>query len=206
MSPRPAIDHIRKPQILRAAAEVITERGLAATRIADVAARAGTSAPAVLYWFDTREQLLTEALIADESEFAGQLHELLAPLASARAKLLTLLEKTTSDGDLSLWIELWARSLHDEESREQRRRLDLAWRERIAAVVREGQEAGEFAADLDADAFAVEFAALIDGLGVQVTLGDPDVPLGRMLDGCVAFAEARLGASLREELEEVAAE
>lgn len=206
MSPRPAIDHIRKPQILRAAAEVITERGLAATRIADVAERAGTSAPAVLYWFDSREQLLTEALIADEREFGTDLTALLAPLESARAKLLALLEKTASDGDLSLWIELWARSLHDEESREQRRRLDLEWRERIASIVREGQEAGEFAAEADADAFAVEFAALIDGLGVQVTLADPDVPLARMLDACVAFAEARLGANLREELEGVAAE
>ena len=65
MSPRPAIDHIRKPQILRAAAEVITERGLTATRIADIAERAGTSPPAVLYWFESREQLLTEALTAD---------------------------------------------------------------------------------------------------------------------------------------------
>ena len=72
MSPRPAIDHIRKPQILAAAAEVITERGLAATRIADVAERAGTSAPAVLYWFDSREQLLNEALIADEERFAAR--------------------------------------------------------------------------------------------------------------------------------------
>ncbi|MGZ5356559.1 MAG: helix-turn-helix domain-containing protein, partial [Solirubrobacterales bacterium] len=52
MSPRPQIDHIRRPQILDAAAEVIAERGIAATRIADVAERAGTSAPAVLYWFD----------------------------------------------------------------------------------------------------------------------------------------------------------
>ena len=46
MSPRPQIDHIRKPQLLAAAAEVIAERGFAATRIADVAERAGTSAPA----------------------------------------------------------------------------------------------------------------------------------------------------------------
>ena len=50
MSPRPNIDHIRRPQILAAAAEVIAERGVAGTRIADVAARSGVSPPAVLYW------------------------------------------------------------------------------------------------------------------------------------------------------------
>ena len=47
MSPRPQIDHIRRPQILEAAVEVICERGLRNTRIADVAERAGTSPSAV---------------------------------------------------------------------------------------------------------------------------------------------------------------
>ena len=56
------MEHIRKPQILAAAGEVISERGIAATRIADVAVRAGTSPPAVLYWFDDRDKLLNEAL------------------------------------------------------------------------------------------------------------------------------------------------
>ena len=201
MSPRPAIDHIRKPQILRAAAEVITERGLTATRIADVAARAGTSAPAVLYWFETRERLLTEALIADENLFAEQLDALLKPLESAREQLLALRVKTVSDGDLSLWIELWARSLHDLESREERRRLDLAWRERIASIVRAGQEAGEFEPALDPDAFSIEFAALIDGLGVQVTLGDKDVSVERMIDMLVQVADLQLATELRGTLE-----
>jgi AcrR family transcriptional regulator len=201
MSPRPAIDHIRKPQILRAAAEVITERGLGSTRIADVAERAGTSAPAVLYWFESREHLLSEALIADENAFAAELDELLDPLETARERLLVLLEKTVSDGDLSLWIELWTRSLHDADSSGERRRLDLAWRGRIATIVREGQEGGEFDPALDPDAFAIEFAALIDGLGVQVTLADPDVSAERMLDMLVQFADLQLATSLRGTLE-----
>lgn len=201
MSPRPAIDHIRKPQILRAAAEVITERGLHATRIADIAERAGTSAPAVLYWFESREHLLGEALVADEREFDAALGAELAELGSAREKLLAILEKSVSEGDLSLWMELWARSLHDEESRIQRRRLDVAWRKRIADVVREGQDEGDFDASLDAKAFAVEFAALIDGLGVQVTLGDRDVKPARMLEICIGFADVRLATSLRGALE-----
>jgi AcrR family transcriptional regulator len=48
MSPRPQIEHLRRPQLLEAAAAVISERGIASTRIADVAKRAGTSSPAVL--------------------------------------------------------------------------------------------------------------------------------------------------------------
>ena len=45
---------------------MIAERGVAATRIADVAERAGTSPPAVLYWFETQDELLAEALTLDE--------------------------------------------------------------------------------------------------------------------------------------------
>lgn len=203
MSPRPAIDHIRRPQILKAAAEVITERGFAGTRIADVAERAGTSAPAVLYWFESRERLLTEALTADEGAFEQALDERLAGLDSSRAKLLAILEASSSDGDLSLWIELWARSLHDPVSGGERRRLDREWRERIAVVVTAGQRSGEFGADIDAAGFALKLAALIDGLGVQATLGDPDVSVPRMLEACCEFAELELGVQLREDALEV---
>ena len=73
MSPRPPIDHIRRPQILAAAIEVIAERGIAATRIADVAERAGTSPAGVLYWFKTKDELLGQALTADERRFADDL-------------------------------------------------------------------------------------------------------------------------------------
>ena len=36
----------------------------------------------------------------------------------------------------------------------------------------------------------------MDGLSVQVTLGDPDVPPERMLEICIDYAEAALGAEL----------
>ena len=45
VSPRPRLDHVRRPAILAAAAEVIRERGLEHTRVSDVAERVGTSAP-----------------------------------------------------------------------------------------------------------------------------------------------------------------
>ncbi len=36
----------------------------------------------------------------------------------------------------------------------------------------------------------------MDGLGVQVTLGQPDVPPQRMVDRCLALASAELGCEL----------
>lgn len=198
MSPRPAIDHIRKPQILRAAAAVIIERGLAATRIADVAERAGTSPAAVIYWFESRDRLLTEALAADENAFGERLDELVLGLDGAREKLYAVIAASARDSDLSLWIETWARSLHDEETGEMRRRLDDEWRDRIALIVAEGQASGEFANAIDPSTFAVELIALMDGLSVKVTFADPQVPAERMLEICTSFAALALGADLSD--------
>ncbi len=52
----------RRAQMLAAALEVISERGFADTRIADVAERAGVSPALVIYYFKTKDQLLTEAI------------------------------------------------------------------------------------------------------------------------------------------------
>ena len=196
MSPRPSIDHIRRPQILRAAAEVITERGLARTRVIDVAERAGTSAPAILYWFDSRERLLSDALTADEDAFGEQLDAELAALPSAGARLLHLIEASTAEWDLSLWSELWARSLHDVSAAAERQRLDDEWRARIAAVVDEGQRSGEFTVAIDPADAALRLATMIDGFSVQLTLGDPGLDPERSREVCVEFAELQLGADL----------
>ena len=59
----------RREQMLRAAIEVIEERGFPETRIADVAARAGTSPALVIYYFKTKDQLLTEAIRYSEDNW-----------------------------------------------------------------------------------------------------------------------------------------
>ena len=94
MSPRPQIDHIRKPQLLDAAAAVIAERGMAATRIADIAERAGTSSAGVLYWFGSRDELLAEALGAAERNFHDELAAQIERLEDPRARLATLIERS----------------------------------------------------------------------------------------------------------------
>ena len=115
MSPRPTTGHVRRPAILKAAAEVIAERGVIGTRIADVAERAGTSAPGVLYWFDTKDELLTEALRFSDEQFYAQLHRELQQLDGPRERLARIVELWPADGDdeVVLWMELWVRALQE---------------------------------------------------------------------------------------------
>ena len=187
---------MRKPQILEAAAAVITERGLSNTRIADVAERAGTSAPAVLYWFDTREQLLTAALIADEEDFAARVGARLESASSAAEKLMLLIDATVAEPRIDLWIELWARSLHDPDAARERLRRDRVWRSLFAEVVVAGRAAGEFDAGVDPDLAALSIASFMDGLSVQMTLRDPAITPELMGDLLVAHAESILGARI----------
>ena len=70
-------------------------------------------------------------------------------------------------------------------------RLDRRQRGLIAEIVREGQASGEFDRRADADDFALALSGLMDGLGVQVTLGQPDVTPQRMVDRCLALASHR---------------
>jgi AcrR family transcriptional regulator len=185
MSPRPQIEHIRRPQFVEAAASVIAERGLAATRLADIAERLGTSPAAVLYWFDSKEELLSEALTYEEEQFRAELAELLAADATPTERLDLLITASVGDpdsgaSDWRLWMELWTRALRESAAAKTRAELDRAWRGEIAAIVADGQRTGEFGGGAP-DEVAAELAALLDGLAVQHTLDDPDMPDERML-------------------------
>jgi AcrR family transcriptional regulator len=195
VTPRPSIDHIRRPQILAAAAEVIAERGVAATRIADVAERCGVSPPAVLYWFDSKEKLLAEALTADDDRFYEELSERLADEAAPRDQMVALIEAAAGDADFALWMELWTWALRDAGLRAARERFDARWRAAIEAIVVDGVAAGEFGTT-DPPQAALAIAALIDGLSAQAALGDPEVSNPRVRETVLVGAERLLDAEL----------
>ena len=189
MSPRPSTAHVRRPAILTAAAEVISERGVQNTRISDVAERAGTSAPGVLYWFSSKDELLAEALTFSDDRFYDTLTQELEGLGSASERLARLVELWPSDGDgeTVLWMELWVRALRDPKLAETRERLDRRWRDALADVLREGQATGEFGGD-DADDLALLLGALMDGYAIQLALGDPAVTTDLVRRHCLQLA------------------
>src|SRR5580698_2240061 len=103
----------RREQMLRAAIEVIVERGYAETRIADVAERTGTSPALVIYYFKTRDQLLTEAIrFSEDSWYAENVRRMAAiPTAAERLEDLIAMNCLPENPEpLSywlLWLDLW---------------------------------------------------------------------------------------------------
>jgi AcrR family transcriptional regulator len=190
----------RREQMLRAALEVIIERGYPDTRVTDVAERAGTSPALVIYYFKTRDQLLTEALRYSEDAWYAAGNRRMAAIGTAAGRLEEIVAMTclpdkadaeTGNSDL-LWLDLWAQSARNPGVAAVRQKFDERWRETFRSLVLAGQETGEFAA-VDADDFAIALSALLDGFAVQLALEDPEVGPARAFELTMRFAAGQLG-------------
>jgi len=189
---------VRREQMLRAAAGLIGERGFSETRIADVARRSGASPALVIYYFETKDRLLTEALRFSEDGFYTSVAAQLEALPAARARLELLVRLTCIPqgddevpGAWGLWFDLWSQAFRHPEIAKDRIELDQRWRDTIAEVVRDGQASGELGA-VDAESFAITFSALLDGLSIQVALRDPVVDPDRAFRIAMEFASREL--------------
>ena len=145
----------RRRRILAAAIEVLEEKGFAGTRIADIAAVAGTSPALVVYHFKTLDGALAEALGSVEDDFY---HNVSAA--------------TPTNADA---MEVWVRALRDGGARAMRRAVDTRWRHTLTELITSGIAEGSFTC-ADPHASALRLAALMDGLAVQAALADMDVP------------------------------
>ena len=189
----------RRIDILGATARAIAERGLCDTRIADVAEIVGVSPALVLYYFPNKAALLTEALVYLDRLFYESVAEKLETATSSESKLTILIEEScprpAGPGELPdswvLWPATWEMSRLDPALAAARARLDEAWRSQIVDIVEDGISTGEFAS-VDAKDFALQLAAMLDGLAVEAMLGDPTVDAERMSDLARSFATAIL--------------
>lgn len=200
--PAPATENneARRIQMLRAAAELICERGFSDTRIADVAKRAGVSSALVIYYFGTRDRLLVDALRYSEESFYTAAQDMLAEVGSLRDRLSLLIRWTCvpeGDGDdeipgaWGLWFDLWAQAFRHDEVKAGRIEADARWRRMIVDAL-ESAESAELKPTVDAKMFALEFAALLDGLSIQVALEDPEVDSELAYQIAMGFAEREL--------------
>ncbi|MGH3365729.1 MAG: TetR/AcrR family transcriptional regulator [Nocardioidaceae bacterium] len=189
----------RRNQMLQAAAEIMAERGFSDTRITDVARRVGASPALVVYYFGTKDALLTEALRYSENGFYQAAREMLARTPHLRDRLEMLVRLTcVPQGDnevpgaWGLWFDLWVQAFRHPQVAKDRVELDARWRATIAGVVEQGVADGEID-PVDEQAFAVTWAALLDGLSIQVALGDPEVDADRAFAIAMEFAGGALG-------------
>jgi AcrR family transcriptional regulator len=203
VSPRPSLTETRRNEILAATSATIADRGLCETRIADIADHIGASPALILYYFPSKAALVTEALVYQDQVFHDAVKGELDNAGTAIGKLGILVEascpKPTRGNDEPdgwvLWPAAWEMSRHDPTLAAARARLDESWRNQIAAIVEEGIAAGEFD-DVDSADFAIQLAALLDGLAIEVMLRDPTVDAARMRKLAIGFVEMALNTQV----------
>ncbi len=181
----------RHQEILDAAARVITDRGLAETRISDIADRCGVSPGLILYYFGSKDRLLLEALTSANDQFYLRLSREMRRMPSAREQLQRLVDLSVPGllpeferlDEWALWVEIWVRALRDPVLAKEREVLDRRWRQSIADIVRHGRSTGEFPEGTDADELGMQIGAVIDGLAIPVMMNDPALPPEKMQRG-----------------------
>jgi AcrR family transcriptional regulator len=191
----------RREAILEAACRAILQRGFPATRITDVAQVAGTSTGTIHYYFETRDEVLLEALKWAAERLFARIEA--GAGGSARERLTHLLAMSIpSEGpahdEYVLWIELWLRVLHDPRLLPDCEALSERWRSYFLAVVRDGVAAGEFVPVAAPEEVAVRLIAVVDGLGFETALGYRWTSPERMRARLVAFAAEQLGVPAAE--------
>ena len=134
-------------------------------------------------------------LRAASRAFRARLESARDAAETPRQRLLALAEAATpADDDAArahaLWIDFWARAARDPALAGLTVRLYDGWRSEIAEAVREGQRAGAFRRNADADAFARGYAAAADGLATHVVLHRGVVSPDDMRTACAALVDA----------------
>lgn len=187
----------RRDDFLRAAWQLIAERGYHAVRVADIAQVCGTSSAAVHYYFPAKQDVLNEALrYSAEQAFTRQDAEL-RTIDDGRERLLRLIDMQLPRpgrvrDEWSIWLQFWAEATLRPELRSVHNEFYARWRETIARIIARGRRQGVLRADVDAAEAALRFSALVDGLAIQVLTGAPDMTVERMRAVMVDFIDRDL--------------
>lgn len=198
---RRALRHPARPEeILSAAGAVIVERGFHNTRVADIAEVAGTSTGTIHYYFASKQEVLSAALLYASDRLFARLETTATddPLSRLAALLDVSIPQEPGDerGDeYILWLEMWTVVLHAPDELPGLERLSERWRSLFFELVRTGADAGAFTLAAPADVVAERLIALVDGLGFETVVGYRWGTPERMRSLLVSFAAEQLGVN-----------
>ena len=173
---RPRRQEARRAALIEATYAAGRRHGLRSLSLTDVAAQAGLSRGAVLYYYEDLDALLVEAHAAGVERFCDERDRLVDTLDDAREQLAAAIDAGLPTGPedalMSLLYEfdvLTGNSeLHDELVQKMYLRQLGTYRRIIAA----GRAAGVFAPRLDDEELAMTFVALEDAYGLHIVGGN----------------------------------
>jgi AcrR family transcriptional regulator len=186
-----------RDRVLHAAVELITEAGIDQVRIAELARRAGMSSGQVMYYFASKEHILLETLAwrdhQDLIRARASLARVTGPWRQLERFIGFYLPASPADPSWILWIEAWARAPHNRQVSIFLEELFAPWRDALAAIVVGGVQEGAFAPHAAPDDFTLRFAAMLDGLAIQLLWHLHRPSRKRLIELAMTSARAELG-------------
>jgi AcrR family transcriptional regulator len=187
----------RREAIVDAALTVMLRQGMAATTARDVAAEMGTSSGLIHHYFASMDELHAAAF---ERAAVQGLEATRAALAAVPEQdavsqvqvFFATYVRAEQDGAFQLWLDAWAEASRRPVVREMSQRLNVAWQQLLAEVIRAGVAAGSFTCP-DPEGAAWRILSLLDGLALQTVAHRVDLDRDAVVAWSVAYAESELG-------------
>ncbi|HXP37171.1 MAG TPA: TetR family transcriptional regulator [Solirubrobacteraceae bacterium] len=193
---------IRREQICRAAATVISREGFAGTTMRMVAEEAGVSTGMLNHYFVNRQDLLEQALVFVSERAQARMREAIDGIPAGRERLAALLDSALAEGQevtetWRVWINAYGEAVRLADLRHTIDSRLNPWYELIDTALE-----GLVPEDTDGTIpWSWRFDALLNGLALQALTSEAALDgerirdeVIRMLLGEVATANARAAA------------
>lgn len=171
----------RTRQILLNAIDVFAKKGLAATKIKDIAEKAGFSQGFVYNYFKSKEEIYSKIVSVAAEGAAGMVKNASELDGTPYRKIYWLAEAMLSED--SVVMQHWrlimlqvstSDAIPEEAKRNYNEKMMLPIG-LLIRVIKEGQEKGEIIKE-DPAMLALTFFSIVQGLGITRTQGGKDVP------------------------------
>ncbi|MCW2856723.1 MAG: transcriptional regulator, TetR family [Marmoricola sp.] len=174
-------------RLLQATAELIVERGLENTSLADIGRRAGASHAAVNHRFGSKEELVDRVVDEASLFYVRAARDRIGRHTGYEALVeICLLYLDLVDGPDPLGrvhIVLWSAAVaHTAPQRSTHLDTDRTFRTFLAGLITEGIEQGTIDPGVDAHDFAITIVGMLRGVSMQVLLDPDGLDLGAAKD------------------------
>jgi len=197
---RPRRQEERRAALIEATYAAGREHGLRSLSLTDVAAAAGLTRGAILYYYEDLDALLAEAHAAGIERFCDERDAVLAEIDDPRDQLAAAIDAGLPEGpDDALMSLLYGfdvlagnSELHDELVQ----KLYSRQLETYRGVIARGRESGAFAPALPDDQLAMTLVAMEDAYGLYIVGGIALMTVPKAAEAMRAVAE-QLGCPTR---------
>jgi AcrR family transcriptional regulator len=194
--PKLGMGPIRREQICRAAATVISREGFAGSTMRMVAEEAGVSTGMLNHYFANRQDLLTQALVFVSERAQGRMRESIQGIPPGRERLVALLDSALAEGQevsetWRVWINAYGEAVRLADLRHTIESRLNSWYELIDEALE-----GLVPADDDGSIpWAWRFDAILNGLAIQALTSEAELDGERIRDEVIRMLFHEIPAS-----------